>query len=68
MPLSVSTEVSAVRRRRALRRAGSSTVSVMVLSFRGAGVAMREQFQVRSASLRAASREAAEAAVCVGSR
>ena len=35
----------------------------MVLSFRGAGLAMREQFQVRSASLRAASREAAEAAV-----
>ena len=35
----------------------------MVLAFRGAGVAMREQFQVRSASLRAASREAAEAAV-----
>ena len=30
----------------------------MVLSFRGTGLAMREDWQVRSASLRAASREA----------
>ena len=37
------------------------SVGSMVLAFRGAGLAMREQFQMRSASLRAASREAAEA-------
>ena len=44
-------------------RSSSKWCSDMVLRFRGAGLAMREEWQLRSASLRAASREAAEAAV-----